>query len=242
MRRNGAFLELAYSYVKTLILDGAVEPGERIDVDAVVAHLQFSRQPVRDAINRLAAEGFVTVIPQVGCVVPVVTVDDARDFLDVFAACEGRMAAFAAERRTPEQLGALRAIAREMDELLGASDALSLRAAGPPLRAINHRLHVAVHAMAGTPAVRRIADGLLDQYDFYIASAVSLAAGRFYPLPAHAEHLEVIAAIADRDGPRASALMERHVRDSVNRLLAHLSAKSTDVVSTPRQGFGSRAL
>lgn len=49
--------------LRTAILSGQLKPGERILQESVSAELGVSRQPVRDALHRLHAEGLVTELP-----------------------------------------------------------------------------------------------------------------------------------------------------------------------------------
>lgn len=218
--RNAPNLERAYAYVKALIFDAKVKPGEFINVDLVMDRLDISRQPVRDAINRLAAEGFVRVIPQVGCVVPTLGTNEIRDFFEIFASFEGRMAAFAADRRTAGQIVELRGVNARMLRLVGADPGIAREKVGPPFRKLNRDFHAGLHAMAASPTVGRIAATLLDRYQFSITVAVGPSIHAVFPEESHREHGEVISAVAARDSQGAGTSMERHVRSSVDRILA----------------------
>ena len=217
--RNASNLEKAYTYVKSLIFDAKVKPGEFINVDLVVERLNISRQPVRDAINRLAAEGFVRVIPQVGSVVPASSDDEARDFFDVFASFEGRMASFAAQRRTAGQVVDLRGINARMLRLVQDDSGIPREKIGPPFRKLNRDFHAAIHAMAGSPTVERIGATLLDRYQFSITLSVGATARAVFCEESYREHEDVIGAIAGRDAAAAAASMESHIRQSVDRIL-----------------------
>ena len=218
--RTAPNLERAYTYVKSLIFDAKVKPGEFINFDLVMERLNISRQPVRDAINRLAAEGFVRVIPQVGCVVPHSSDDEARDFFDVFASFEGRMASFAAQRRTAGQIVELRGINARILRLVQDDSGVAREKIGPPFRKLNRDFHAAIHAMAASPTVERIAATFLDRYQFSITLAVGTRARAVFLEDSHDEHEGVIAAIASRDHATAAMSMESHIRASVDRILS----------------------
>lgn len=53
-----------YPMVRSLLLTGAIKPGEIIDEKAIAAQLHVSRTPVREAVKRLADEHLVDVIAQ----------------------------------------------------------------------------------------------------------------------------------------------------------------------------------
>ena len=48
-----------YTSVQTLIMDHAVAPGEKINIDALARRLQVSPTPVREALARLESDGLV---------------------------------------------------------------------------------------------------------------------------------------------------------------------------------------
>ena len=83
--------------------------GERILVKDLVAETGASRQPVMSALNRLSADGFVRIVPQVGCQVVDPEPRAIADFYLMFSELEALLARLAAERRDAGQLGALKA-------------------------------------------------------------------------------------------------------------------------------------
>ena len=62
--------------------------------------LSISRAPVSDAIRRLAVEGLLEILPQVGCRVVLPVPAEVKDLYEVFGATEGVIARLAAERRS----------------------------------------------------------------------------------------------------------------------------------------------
>ena len=59
--------DLAYAYLKNLLLGGGLDPGDQISSEGVSRVLSVSRAPVSDAIRRLTVEGLLEILPQVGC-------------------------------------------------------------------------------------------------------------------------------------------------------------------------------
>lgn len=53
-----------YGIVRTMILTGAIQPGETIDEKAIAAKLSVSRTPVREAVKKLSDENLVEVVAQ----------------------------------------------------------------------------------------------------------------------------------------------------------------------------------
>src|ERR1041384_2206402 len=103
-RRGSVRLQdLAYAYLKGLLLAGGLDPGDQISSESVGRVLAISRAPVSDAIRRLTVEGLLEVLPQVGCRVVRPVATEMADFYEIFGATEGVVARFAAERRSDDE-------------------------------------------------------------------------------------------------------------------------------------------
>jgi len=57
---------LAYSEIKRLIILKKLKPGQRLSENALSREIGVSRTPVREALRRLAAEGWLTLVPDTG--------------------------------------------------------------------------------------------------------------------------------------------------------------------------------
>ena len=202
--------EHAYEYTKGLLLDGALPPGSRVRVEDVVKALNASRQPVMEAFKRLAGEGFLEIIPQVGCRVVTPNPREIGDFFRLFASAEALTAELAASRGDAAERIELRRIHGEIAELRQSVDTPAKIAHA--YRLLNQQFHGAVHAMAHSPLVASCAAGYWDRSDFYIATA--LGGGLVFArrvAQAHAEHEAIVAAIEGGEPNVASAMMERHI-------------------------------
>jgi len=69
--------EFAAIQIRKSILDGTLEPGARIAQHALASELGVSHVPLREAIQRLEAEGFLAVHPRRGAFVMPLSVEDA---------------------------------------------------------------------------------------------------------------------------------------------------------------------
>jgi len=96
-----------YEEIQRRIVDGRLQQGERIYEDQLATELDVSRNPVREALQALEAEGFVELEPRRGARVAVISLDRANDLFEMREALEGMVARLAAQRRTPEQLAEL---------------------------------------------------------------------------------------------------------------------------------------
>lgn len=58
--------ERVYQYLKDAMSAGKLRYGEFLDQDSICETLEVSKTPLRDALIRLEAEGFVTILPRKG--------------------------------------------------------------------------------------------------------------------------------------------------------------------------------
>ncbi|MDL2237478.1 GntR family transcriptional regulator [Christensenellaceae bacterium OttesenSCG-928-K19] len=81
----------AYDLVKQRIVSGVYPPGHMLNEKEIIGELGISRTPFRDAVNVLAEEGLVNIVPRRGMYVAEITVKDIvdmygiRDMLEPFA-------------------------------------------------------------------------------------------------------------------------------------------------------------
>ncbi|NLP63481.1 GntR family transcriptional regulator [Paraburkholderia sacchari] len=78
----------AYAHVRDQILRGSFRSGEFIEEGPISDEIGVSRTPVREALHRLYADGFVELLPRRGARVRGVTVDELRQFMDARFALE----------------------------------------------------------------------------------------------------------------------------------------------------------
>jgi DNA-binding GntR family transcriptional regulator len=158
--------DLAYAYLKNLLLGGGLDPGDRISSEGVGRVLSISRAPVSDAIRRLTVEGLLEILPQVGCRVVRPVPAEIRDLYEIFGASEGVIARWAAERRSAEEAEGFRALCALLaaDEGLPADpDARFLE-----LRRRNRRRYEMLHRLARSPLSIDSGETYWDRSDFFL--------------------------------------------------------------------------
>src|SRR5919204_3032025 len=106
--------------LRSALLTGDIQPGERIRVTALEKRFGVSHIPIREAIRRLETEGLVVTLPQRTAVAAGVDLADLEGLYDLRRMIEGEVAERAVERMTPEALEKLRAALAALEE--AASD------------------------------------------------------------------------------------------------------------------------
>ena len=112
----------AYVALEEMLCTLRLEPGEVLSEGALSETLGIGRTPVREALQRLAREGLVTVLPRRGVLVSDFNVKKQLRMLEVRRELERLMARSAASRATGEERARFEAMARAMDASADAGD------------------------------------------------------------------------------------------------------------------------
>ena len=112
----------AYRRLEELIVTLQLAPGQILSESALTSLLDIGRTPVREALQRLAREGLVVILPRRGVVVSEIDLRSQLELLLVRREVERLMARLAADRATPEDRMALARVADAMDAAAEAND------------------------------------------------------------------------------------------------------------------------
>lgn len=80
--------ERVYRYLANAIYSGKLRHGEFLNQDAICSELAVSKAPLRDALIRLEAEGFISILPRKGVFVTPVTLDFVRSAYQIMGSIE----------------------------------------------------------------------------------------------------------------------------------------------------------
>lgn len=147
--------------VRQAILDFELQPGQRLIERELIEQLNVSRATVREVLALLVSEGLVTVIPQKGAVVTVLSASEAADIYEMRASLEALAARRFVERALPADLEQLSLALLEVERTAGNGadklehlrakdmfyDALLAGAKSPPLAQTLTTLQGRVRAM-----------------------------------------------------------------------------------------------
>jgi len=142
VQRPAPLREAVYEALVEMIVTRELAPGQHLVENELAAHLGVSRQPVREALQRMQTEGWVDLRPALGAFVHVPTEDEADQLLAARTLLEAEAARLAAEHATAEQIEHLRELQRIGEEALVVDDQDVLVSA-------NAALHTHIVAMSG---------------------------------------------------------------------------------------------
>src|SRR5271167_580792 len=152
LQRPVPLRQSVYDALIDLIVRGELPPGQHMVETDLARQLGVSRQPIREALHRMEAEGWVDLRPSQGAFVHIPTDQEVDELLDVRALLEAETARLAAASRvTSAQLARLREICREGQAAAEADDFGAAVAA-------NNVFHAEVAAVGGNTVLAELAD------------------------------------------------------------------------------------
>ena len=202
--------ETVYSALRDEILNCRLAPGAAIDAAEIAARYGVSKTPVRDALQRLALDDLVEVLPRKGYRVRNVTFRALSDIFDLRLALGPHAARNAAARATTEDIAALRRLVSGDDPADGA------------VRRKASAFHIAVAELSGNQRLAALNAQLFDELERIIRLTVDFG-GRAKANDDEFE--EIIAALAAGDGEKAAAIEAAHLIEARGFLFRHLIAK-----------------
>ncbi len=200
--------EKTYEVVKDQIIRGQLPPSSRLLVVEQAQRLGVSRTPVKDALNRLSAEGLVVRIPRKGYLVSPLDRQDVAEWMDARLMMELGAAERALERVTPPDIDRMRQLLTEMERFVDDRGAY-LDYAEYLRRDCD--LHLLLVSIAGNRRFTEIYKGLNVQ-NYIIRMYYSAQLQRRRVRTALEEHRDIVAAVESRDLPALRSAITRNIQ------------------------------
>lgn len=200
-----------YRRLKEQILRVTRPPGAMLNEAQLAEEFGVSKTPVREALRLLSQTGWVVVLPRKGYIVRPVELRDVRDIFALRRMLEPPLAEQAAAKATDRHLDHLDALieqqrAADLDKALEAARSFHLTLAGI---AGSRRVHTILEDLVDE--VRRL-HYLLPHVEGHISSSDEVGS-----------HTLIVAALRERNGPRAAALVLEHLNEVAQTLVRGFS-------------------
>ncbi|MBV2364684.1 GntR family transcriptional regulator [Streptomonospora nanhaiensis] len=207
VQRPAPLRDSVYETLLELITRRRLPPGQHLVENELAEQLGVSRQPVREALQRLSNEGWVDLRPGYGAFVHQPSESEAEQLLAVRTLLETEAARLAAASATPEGVERLRELWRAGVAGLerGDSDAMVDR---------NAELHRSITELSGNAVLAGLAGQVARRVRWYHGLVVTQRGRESWD-----EHERIIDAIEAGDSERAAALMREHTE--ATRLAYH---------------------
>lgn len=189
-----------YNALRERLMKNEYDFGQILSTYELAEEFGVSRRPVMDAAMRLASDGFITIIRQVGCQVIEPSEQQIREHFTVAGILEGAGARIAAQEAIPSDIDKIK-----QAYLLGQAPAETRDSA--KFATANRKFHSAVLEASKNQRLAELARQAWDLSDFYLRNdrtSTNL-------LVSHKEHGEIADAIRMREPGLARELMERHL-------------------------------
>jgi DNA-binding GntR family transcriptional regulator len=187
-----------YDALIDLIVGGELPPGQHLVETDIAGQLGVSRQPIREALHRMEAEGWVDLRPSQGAFVHIPTDSEVDELLDVRELLEVETARLAARNADSDAVARLRKLWQEGQSAARAADLSHAVAA-------NNAFHAEVAVVAGNAVLADLAGTVSRRVQWYYRLVA--------PVRGHGswtEHAELIDAIEAHDTERAQTLARKH--------------------------------
>jgi DNA-binding GntR family transcriptional regulator len=198
VQRPAPLRQAVYDAIVELIVNATLQQGQHLVENELAEYLGVSRQPVREALQRLQTDGWVDLRPALGAFVHSPTEEEADQLLGVRSVLETYSARLAAERATAEDVNRLWELQQDGLNALAANDIEGLVAA-------NAALHARINALAGNNVLAEHIELVERRWRWYY-HLIAQPRGQ----DAWSEHAELIKAIAAGDPEWASKIMSQH--------------------------------
>jgi DNA-binding GntR family transcriptional regulator len=200
-----------YERLRRAIVLGEIRPNERLVEMDLAEALSVSRTPIRESLQRLAADGLVESSKR-GWVVRELSLDAIREIYELREALEGFAARLTAMRASEGQI-------RKLEQLIAR------RSNNPPqpserqwLVTNNDALHQAVFRACGN---ERLLREIIRTSEYYFNMRVASLYTDEEIAASAKQHADLVEAIVQHDGDRAEQVMRLHIRGALDVIQRH---------------------
>ncbi|ADK16099.1 MULTISPECIES: GntR family transcriptional regulator [Clostridium] len=111
--------EIVFERLRKAIIDGNLEPGDRLVETFIAENMGVSRTPVREAFRQLEIEGLAENIPRKGTIVKGISKEDIIEIYQIREVLEGLAFRLTCSRISEEQIVELKEKICKMDQYIG---------------------------------------------------------------------------------------------------------------------------
>ena len=200
-----------FQSIREDILSGRYEQNTELKEAAIGAELGVSRTPVREALRQLELEGLVTIIPNRGAYVNMITAKDVQDIYVIRSMLEVLCARWATQSITAEQLDS-------MEETLCLSEYHTSKKNYEKLYELDSLFHEQLYEAGGSRILNHILSDFHDYVKMVRKATISTSSRS---VTSTEEHRAIFEAIKEKDPDKAEALAKEHVKHTIESIQAY---------------------
>ncbi len=187
--------------IRTLVLNGDLSPGDKLDEQVLAERFEVSRTPVREALRQLASTGLIELRPRRGAYVSALTSAQREEIFIAMTELEATCSRLAAMSMAPLERRNLQRMHETMGELAG-------RGLVEEFERANEILHAMISKGAHNAVLSDLTTALRERLRPY-RNTQFRSAGRLSH--SHGEHDAIVRAIVSGDPAKAHAAMLHHL-------------------------------
>ena len=212
--QNSVLTDHVYSEILKMILASEIKPGSRIREDILAEKLGVSRTPVREAVNRLTQNGFITNVKRKGLYCVKFTRQDLLNLLELRIALESFSFEKCIDMATDEDINGIQQTIDDFNKQLAIILTRNKNMLGSEMALLHNDYDVRFHV-----GIARISNSArLVQYVNEVETMLLIARQRIYSSNesvdivrlSWTQHQQMIDAIRERDKEATKALLEDH--------------------------------
>ncbi len=204
--------ERVYCILRDKLMRGVFAPGQKLKIAELAHALGTSAMPVRDALNRLAAERAVESLPNRGVRVPALSKDALEDLREARFAVEGLAVERAAIHMSGETLATLR-------HLIDAQSATDAKRVAEGSAEQNRAFHFAIYRESKSSVLLPIIESLWLQCGPYLRIASEMFDGR--EGRGTDFHVDIVDALARGDSMAARVALQSDIGRAFDLVIEH---------------------
>lgn len=208
MRIPENLTQQAYRYIRDEIVRGRIDGQQHLTEGFFAKRYGISKSPIREALNRLEAEGLITIVPRRGAFVREFAIHDVEEIYDLREALEAMVVRDAVlEAKT---------LARLREIVLLAESWLEKKDKPNYIRA-DMAFHTTLANASSNSRLRKVLESMHNQ--------MLILRRQTFELSSHTsvkQHLAILEALENGQREHAAELMTEHIRAVRKRLVEHL--------------------
>lgn len=209
IEKNGPLYVQVYEQIKRSIIEGDLEPGEKLIESKIASDMNISRSPIREAFRILEHEGMVVKKNQ-NLHIHTPSVKDIVELYQLRFSLESLTCYLAAQVRNDQEIIQLKEILNDTEQALEAQDLKQVYEC-------NTLFHETIIQISGNTHLVSILDNLRDKIFYCRNVLLQLDYVRLDSF--FSEHFNIYIAIKEGRAEVAKKLMEEHVRVDLDRIL-----------------------
>ena len=192
-----------YHALKKAIIRGDIKQNSKLILTEIAKSLGVSNTPIREAVNKLASEGLVKIIPNKGIIVKEINIDDFREILQIRAFLDGLIVKIALQKIADKEIDETMEIIHEMEQCVKEDNRITYND-------LDIKFHDIFLNIAGNNTLKEIYNKLTEQGYRFRLRTLKITDRMNKSLE---EHKEIAFNVKERNLDEAVRVSQKHIEN-----------------------------